>query len=122
MLDQRDGVVISQRRRNRNPPLPSVDGRRATTKRFNALVADFSRDLGGVDGLTSAEAALIRQAAATTILAEGIQLKLLNGEPVEMNDLVRSTNAVTRILMGLGVSRRSRGAAHVPLRERLGGA
>ena len=102
--------------------MPSVDGRRATAKRFRKLVSDFGRDLGGTESLTSAENALVRQAAAVTVMAEQLQAALLNGEAVAVDDLVRSSNAATRILTVLGVSRRKRGEAHVPLRDRLGGA
>ena len=35
--------------------MPSIDGRRATAKRFRKLVSDFGRDLGGTASLTSAE-------------------------------------------------------------------
>jgi hypothetical protein len=101
----------------------TIDGRRSTAKRFRDLVRDFARDLGGETSLTSAEGALVKQAAAVTVLGERLQIALLNGEPVEVNDLIRSANAVTRIMLALGVSRRKRGGGgHVPLRDRNLGA
>jgi hypothetical protein len=98
-----------------------IDGRRTTAKRFRELVAAFAYDLGGEASLTAAELALIRQAAVVTVAAEQMQTELLNGGAIATDDLVRSTNAVTRILVALGATRRKRGPAHVPMRERFGG-
>jgi hypothetical protein len=96
----------------------AVDGRRSLAKRFRALVTDFGHDLGSE--VTAAESALIRQAAAVTVKAEQLRAELLSGMPVTTNDLVRSTNAVTRILTALAALGHNRGPAHVPMRDRYG--
>ena len=100
----------------------AIDGRRSTTKRFRELVADFAADLGGEASLTAAEGALIRQAAVVTVAAEQLQVAVLNGVAVEMDDLVRSSNAVARILTTLGGLRRKRDPGHVPMRDRYAGS
>jgi hypothetical protein len=97
-----------------------VDGRRSAARRFRDLVADFARDLGGEGALSAAELALIRQAAAITLQCETLQIMLLNGDAVASDDLVRLTNASTRILTALGATRHKRQPAHVPLRDRIG--
>ncbi len=82
--------------------LPDVyaDGRSKVARRFKALVAAFSSDIGGP--LSHADTALVRQAAAMTVRAEQAQAALLNGQAVDEDRIVRLSNAVTRILTVLG--------------------
>jgi trimethylamine:corrinoid methyltransferase-like protein len=88
-------------------------------RRFRQLVTALANDLGGEATLGTAEMALLRQAAIVTLQCERLQAALLNGETVENNELVRTTNAATRILVALGIQKRKRQPAHTPLRERL---
>jgi hypothetical protein len=92
---------------------PSVDGRSRQARRFKRLCGDLAGDLGGEDSLTAAEAALVRQAAVITMQAEEAQTALLRGETVDSDDLVRLSNASTRLLSALGVARRKRQPAAV---------
>jgi len=95
------------------------DGRSSAARRFRGLVRAFAADLGGDDALTAAERSLVRQAAIMTLKAEDIQNALLRGDEVETDSLVRLSNASARLLGALGVQRRKRQPAHVPLRQRL---
>lgn len=81
--------------------LPGIDGRSAAARRYRDLVADLAADLGGEAALTSAELALVRQAAATTMRAEQLQAAIVRGETVTSDDLVRLSNASARILGAL---------------------
>jgi hypothetical protein len=88
--------------------LPDVyaDGRSKVARRFRALVAAFTSDLGGP--LSHSDTALVRQAAAMTVRAEQAQAALLNGRAVNEDQIVRLSNAVTRILTVLGAKQSKR--------------
>ncbi len=88
--------------KRRTGALPDVcaDGRTKVARRFRALVVAFTSDLGGP--LSHADTALVRQAAAMTVRAEQAQAALLNGQAVNEDQIVRLSNAVTRILTVLG--------------------
>ena len=61
--------------------------------------------MGGAAGLTEAQRALVRQAAAMIVQLEGLQSEILRGEPVDVEQLTRLANAATRILTRLGLKR-----------------
>jgi len=86
------------------------DGRSAPCRRFRRLCQDFASDLGGEESLTAAERALVRQAAAMTMQAEGAQAALLSGDTVDADGMVRLSNASARLLSALGAQRRKRTA------------
>ena len=68
-------------------------------------------DLGGAAGLTEAQRALVRQAAGTIVQSEKLQGAVLRGEDVDLEQLTRLTNALSRILSRLGIKRRAREAS-----------
>jgi hypothetical protein len=100
--------------------LPGTDGRSASARRYRDLIADFGRDLGAFESLSTAELAMVRQAAALVVKVEQLQVGIVNGDVIDTDELVRLMNASTRILLALGVKRRKR-EAPMPLRERLAG-
>ena len=63
-------------------------------------------DLGGAAGLTEAQRALVRQAAGTIVQSEKLQGAVLRGEDVDLEQLTRLTNALSRMLSRLGIKRR----------------
>jgi hypothetical protein len=87
-------------------PDAETDGRKRVARRFRALTEAFTADLGGK--LSHADTALVRQAAAMTVRAEQAQAALLNGQTVDDDQLVRLSNAATRILTALGAQRARR--------------
>jgi hypothetical protein len=103
----KDGASAPVSRTNRSAVtngskwLPGVDMRSAQGRRFKDLVRAFTVDLG--DELSTAETALVRQAAALTVRAEDVQAALVKGGAVDDEELVRLTNAATRILTVLGM-------------------
>jgi trimethylamine:corrinoid methyltransferase-like protein len=64
-------------------------------------------DLGGAAGLTEAQRALVRQAAAIIVQSEQLQGTVSRGEIVDCEQLARLANAATRILSRLGIKRRA---------------
>ncbi len=87
--------------------------RAAKLARRDALIAEWTKDIGGEAALTAPERDLLRKAA------ELMQLRTTRAE-----DQVRIANSVSKILAQVGlVNRRGkqREPEHVPLRDRLGG-
>jgi len=83
--------------------LQNVDGRSSSARRFRDLVRAYEAEVGGVGGkLTEVERGLIRQAAALTFKAESLQSDLVNGNPVDGDQLIRLTGTAKRILSAIG--------------------
>jgi hypothetical protein len=80
--------------------LQNVDGRSSSARRFRDLVRAFETEVGG--NLTEVERGLIRQAAALTFKAETLQSDLVNGNPVDGDQLIRLTGTAKRILSAIG--------------------
>lgn len=81
--------------------LEGIDGRSAPARRFRDLVRSYSRDLGGVEGLTPAELTLVRQAAALTMRAEELQGAIVRGETIDPDELIRIASASRRTFAGI---------------------
>jgi hypothetical protein len=79
--------------------------------RFNALVASLTADLAP-DGapLTAAEAAFVRLAAANILSADEIAEAVKRGDKIDQAELVRLTNAGSRIVRDLRIVREQRAA------------
>jgi hypothetical protein len=83
----------------------AVDGRSAEARRYKDLAVSLADDLGGVAGLTEAQRALVRQAAGTIVQSEKLQGAVLRGEDVDLEQLTRLSNALSRMLHRLGIKR-----------------
>jgi hypothetical protein len=84
------------------------DGRSSMARRHRVLAQNFAADLGGLAALSHAERAMVDQAALIVLRAEGMRAELLSGNAVDNDELVRLSNAATRILVSLGIQRRKR--------------
>ena len=81
--------------------LQAINDRRSTwARRHHQLAAAFATDLGS--GLSAADRALTDHAATVALECEALKIRQLNGEPVDLDDLVRLTNSLTRIRIELG--------------------
>jgi hypothetical protein len=76
--------------------LVGIDGRSPTARRFRDLVQAFKAEVGG--GLSQAELAMIKTAASLALTSEMRQADLVNGKPVDLDDLIRLASEVRRIL------------------------
>jgi hypothetical protein len=85
--------------------LANVDGRTAAARRYRDLCLSLADDLGGASSLTTAQSALVRQAAAMIVQSEKLQSDVLRGEIVDVEQLTRLANAATRILTRLGLKK-----------------
>lgn len=83
-----------------------IDGRSAIARRYRDLVAEFTSDIGGDP--TEAQKQLIRRAASLSTWAEAQEVKLANGEDIEIGPLTTAANSLRRILQDIGLERRSR--------------
>ena len=97
--------TVRSRITNGRDLLANVDGRTADARRYRDLAASLADDLGGASGLTEAQRALVRQAAAMIVQSERLQSAVLRGELVDVEQLTRLANAATRILSRLGIKR-----------------
>jgi len=86
--------------------LRGIDGRSASARRFRDLVDSFVSELGGIDKVGESEKATIRQAASLTLRCESLQADLVNGLPVDDEQMVRLANVASRLLGKLGIRRR----------------
>ena len=81
--------------------LRAIKNRRTTwARRHHQLAAAFATDLG--PNLSAADRALAHHAATVALECEALKVRQLNGEPVDLDDLVRLTNSLTRIRIELG--------------------
>jgi hypothetical protein len=76
--------------------LIGVKGSSKYGRRFRDLIDAFSKEIGG--GLTQFEMSMVKQAAALAIQGEQMQAAIINGEPVNSDDLIRLSSEVRRIL------------------------
>jgi hypothetical protein len=81
--------------------MAGVDGRSSSARRFRDLVESFSAELGGMDCLSEAEKALVRQAASLAMRAEQLQGAIVRGESVNPDELIRLTNTARRTLASI---------------------
>jgi hypothetical protein len=67
---------------NHKDLLPGLDGRSATARRFRDLVNAFVADMGGLDRCSEIRLGLLRRLAATTVQAEMLEARMVNGEAI----------------------------------------
>jgi hypothetical protein len=85
--------------------LRGVDGRSMVARRYRDVAIALADDLGGQDKLSEPSKILVRQAAALTVQVEGLQSKIVSGEDVDVEQLTRLSNALSRMLHRLGLKR-----------------
>ena len=81
--------------------LEGIDGRTPSARRFRDLIDSFASDLGGMQQLSEAERALVKQAASVTIRAEQLQAGIVRGETVDPDELIRLSNTSRRLLASI---------------------
>jgi hypothetical protein len=76
-----------------------LDGRTRHAKRLRSLIAGLARDLGHPP--STAEQALIEQAASLIVQREAMESAMTAGEPVNAQEITKISGAVTRCLATL---------------------
>src|SRR5258705_13392337 len=87
---------------------PGLDGRSATARRFRDLVNAFVADMGGLDRCSEIKLGLLRRLAATTVQAEMLEARMVNGEAIDIATLCTLASTTVRISQRLGLERRAR--------------
>src|SRR4051812_24552417 len=85
--------------------LPGLDGRSATARRFRDLVNAFVADMGGLDRCSEIRLGLVRRLAATTVQAEMLEARMVNGEAIDIATLCTLASTTVRISQRLGLNR-----------------
>jgi hypothetical protein len=93
---------------NHKDLLPGLDGRSASARRFRDLVNAFVADMGGLDRCSEIKLGLVRRLAATTVAAEQLESRMVNGESVDISQLCTLASTTVRISQRLGLERKQR--------------
>jgi hypothetical protein len=93
---------------NHKDLLPGLDGRSATARRFRDLVNAFVADMGGLDHCSEIRLGLVRRLAATTVQAEILEARMVNGEAIDIATLCTLASTTVRLSQRLGLERRAR--------------
>jgi hypothetical protein len=88
--------------------LECLDGRTLASKRANQLTRAIENDLGGSDQMTAGQRQLTQHAAVLGALIESDEVQWLAGKAVDLTMLFAAINSQRRILVTLGLERRSR--------------
>jgi hypothetical protein len=83
---------------NRPWSLPGVLETSAQHRRFRDLCEAYAAEFGAATELTEAQRVLIRNAAMSAMAAEGAQARLLLGEPIDPDTIVRLAGASARAI------------------------
>jgi hypothetical protein len=104
---QHAGRPLTIRSAITNDPLAlrNVDGRTRAARRYRDICIALADDLGGQDKLSEPTKILVRQAAALTVQTEALQSKIVAGEDVDTEQLVRLSNVQSRTLARLGLKK-----------------
>ena len=93
---------------NHQDLLPGLDGRSASARRFRDLVNAFVADMGGLDHCSEIRLGLVRRLAATTVQAEMLEARMVNGEAIDIATLCTLASTTVRLSQRLGLERRAR--------------
>ena len=88
--------------------LPGLDGRSASARRFRDLVLGFISDAGGADRCSEIKLGLLRRLAATTVQAEILEARMVNGQEVDIPTLCTLASTTLRLASRLGLERTAR--------------
>ena len=93
---------------NHKDLLPGLDGRSATARRFRDLVNAFVADMGGLECCSEIRLGLVRRLAATTVQAEMLEARMVNGEQIDISQLCTLASTTVRLSQRLGLERKQR--------------
>jgi hypothetical protein len=93
---------------NHKDLLPDLDGRSALARRFRDLVNAFVADMGGLDCCSEVRLGLVRRLAATTVQAEMLEARMVNGDTIDIATLCTLASTTVRLSQRLGLERRAR--------------
>src|SRR5262245_29090820 len=93
---------------NHKDLLPGLDGRTSAARRFRDLASSYVADMGGLDRCSEIKLGLLRRLAATTVLAEILEARMVHGETIDVSQLCTIASTTVRIASRLGLERRAK--------------
>ena len=93
---------------NHKDLLPGLDGRSASARRYRDLVNAFVADMGGLECCSEIRLGLVRRLAATTVQAEMLEARMVNGEAIDISQLCTLASTTVRLSQRLGLERKQR--------------
>jgi hypothetical protein len=100
--------TLRSRVTNHKDLLPGVKGTSSAARRFRDLVNAFVADMGGLDRCSEIRLGLLRRLAATTVQAEMLEARMVNGEEIDIATLCTLASTTVRLSQRLGLERRTR--------------
>jgi hypothetical protein len=85
--------------------LAGIDGRSAAARRYKDIVRAILADQGGAEQCSETKLHMIRRFAAITVAAEGIESRLANGEPINVDEHARLATMLMRLAQKIGIGR-----------------
>jgi hypothetical protein len=90
---------------NHRDLLPGWDGRSAGGRRYRDLVCQIAVDQGGLDRCSEARIQLVRRFAASCVMAEEMESRLVNGEKISIVEHALLCSTLVRIAHRIGINR-----------------
>jgi hypothetical protein len=94
---------------NHRDLLPYIaDGRARQARRFRDCVRALICDAGGIENLSEVKLGLVRRLAAATVLSEDLEVRAVNGEPIDIGTFCQLASTTVRLASRLGIERVAR--------------
>jgi hypothetical protein len=93
--------------------LSGVDMRGAVGRRFREVGALLSSDLGGFQHLSQAQQLLVRSVCGLVCLREALDVRVIDGEKVNVPEYCTLSNSLLKTLVALGLRREARDAFEI---------
>lgn len=100
-----DKAPSPARRTTLLPEVGEIDGRTRPAVLFKQLASEMAADLGGADRLSRAQLELVRRSAGLAVLCGQMEADLLTGGAVDAERYSALINALSRVLVRLGLKR-----------------
>jgi hypothetical protein len=93
----------------------NLDGRSRVRRQFDAIANGIASDLGGVNELTTVEAALVEAFAGAAVHVYDLNARLLLGQAIDLSDHAHAISSLVRFASRIGTRRRARDVTPDPL-------
>jgi hypothetical protein len=90
------------------PEIGAIDGRTRPAMLYREVAQAIAEDRGGAGQLSRGEMSLVRRAAGLEVVANAMELHLVNGEEIDVSAYAMVCARQCRVLATLGLARRAR--------------
>ncbi|MGB6078638.1 MAG: hypothetical protein WBF99_04190 [Xanthobacteraceae bacterium] len=88
--------------------LPGADQRTAQFRRYRDLTAMIATDIGGLDHLSEVKKQLVRRFAATSVLAEQLEARLVEGVTIDVDEHAKLSASLVKLAQRIGLGRHAK--------------